>query len=255
MNGPGAITGGRPGAAEDLLAAAEAARERQSHVRHELRSPLAVIYPLLSLLLDGGVGELSPQQREYLEVLDRNVGRLEALITGVAASGWADCSAAPCTPAEVVLGDCAEDLIALRGAEGARGAVVSTDVGTPSPRAFADREDVRQILAGLVRNAVAYTPESGRVTIRARCCDADGMVALEVTDNGPGVPPEELGRVFEFGFRGELARTLKVSGLGAGLWVGRELARRNGGDLRLASETGAGATATLMLPSVAGASV
>jgi two-component system sensor histidine kinase BaeS len=253
MNGRGAITGDRPGAAEDLLAAAEAARERQSHVRHELRSPLAVIYPLLSLLLDGGAGELSLQQREYLEVLDRNVGRLEALITGVATSGWADCSAAPCTPAEVILGDCAEDLIALRAAEGARGAVVMVEAGAPSRRAFADREDVRQIVAGLVRNAVAFTPESGSVTIRTRSGDDGSMVVLEVTDTGPGVPPEELGRVFEFGFRGELARTLKVPGLGAGLWVGRELARRNGGDLRLASETGAGVTATLTLPSAAGA--
>ena len=91
-----------------------AARERQSHVRHELRAPLAVIYPLLSLLLDGGAGELSPQQREFLEVLERNVVRLEALITGVADSGWADCSPAPSVPGEVALGDVVEEVVALR---------------------------------------------------------------------------------------------------------------------------------------------
>lgn len=227
---------------------AGAARERQSHVRHELRAPLAVLYPLISLLLDGGAGELTAQQREYLEVLDRNVARLEALITGVAASGWADCSSAPCSPGPVALCDVAEELVALRDAEGAQGAAILVEPCRPSPRALADREDVRQILGGLVRNAVAYTPEDGGVTIRVRAGDADGVVSVEVEDTGPGIPPEELDRVFEFGFRGELARSLKVPGLGAGLWICRELARRNGGDVQVARASGGGCTAVLTLP-------
>ena len=91
---------GSPAADRDALEAAiGAARERQSHVRHELRAPLAVIYPLLSLLLDGGAGELSPKQRGSLETLDRNVARLEGLITAATASGWTDCSVAPALPA------------------------------------------------------------------------------------------------------------------------------------------------------------
>jgi len=66
----------------------EAARERQSFVRHELRAPLSVIYPALSMLLDGSAGELTPKQREYLELIERNSERLERLITGAAESGW-----------------------------------------------------------------------------------------------------------------------------------------------------------------------
>jgi signal transduction histidine kinase len=227
---------------------AQAARERQSHVRHELRAPLAVIYPLLSLLQDGGAGELTDQQREYLEVLDRNVSRLEALITGVTASGWADCSGAPPAPDVVALGDLAEELVALRGAEGAVGPYIAVETAAPSPRAFADREDVRQILGGLVRNAAAYTPVDGRVTIRSQDAADAGVVVLEVEDTGPGVPPEELEQVFEFGFRGALARRLKVPGLGAGLWVCRQLALRNGGDVALESAPGAGVRAILTLP-------
>ena len=92
---PSARDGGL-GAAHGVAgsAARSAARERQSHVRHDLRSPLAVMYPLLSLLLDDSA--LTPEQRGHLEVLDRNVTRLEALITSAAESGWADCSAAGC---------------------------------------------------------------------------------------------------------------------------------------------------------------
>ena len=73
-------------------------------------------------------------------------------------------------------------------------------------------------------------------------------MAVEVADTGPGMPPEELARAFEFGFRGELARQLRAPGLGAGLWICRELAARNGGSLTLTSEPGAGVCATLVLP-------
>ncbi|HTX67767.1 MAG TPA: HAMP domain-containing sensor histidine kinase [Thermoleophilia bacterium] len=235
-----------------LAAAGEAARERQSQVRHELRAPLAVIYPVLSLLRGGGAGELTPQQLEYLEVLERNVGRLEALINGTVASGWTDCSAAPAVPEVVVLGDIAEELVSLRRAQGSVGAPVWVDAGRlPTPRAWADRDDVRQILTDLVANACAYTPATGRVTITARD-GGDGNVVMEVVDTGPGLPPEELDRVFEFGFRGELTRTLKIPGLGAGLWTCRELARRNGGSVRLSSGPGVGTTATLTLPAAEG---
>jgi two-component system sensor histidine kinase BaeS len=222
-------------------------------VRHELRAPLAVIYPLLSLLRDGGAGEPTPRQEEYLEVLERNVARLETLVSGTVASGWADCSVAPPVPEPVVLGDVAEELSALRRMEGLEGAPILVDAGAPpTPRAWADRDDVRQILADLVGNAAAYTPATGSVTIRVRGAD-DGMVALEVADTGPGIPAQELDRVFDFGFRGEMARALKVPGLGAGLWICRRLAERNGGSLALASKPDSGVLTTLTLPAAEGA--
>jgi signal transduction histidine kinase len=234
--------------------AAVAARERQAHVRHELRAPLAVIYPLLSLLLEGGAGELSLQQREFLEVLERNVVRLETLVTGVADSGWADCSPAPAQSEEVALCDIAEQIVAVRRRDDQGGPPVVVDSGPqPSPHAWADREDVRQIVADLLRNAVTYTPDDGSVTVRIAAGADPGTVAFEVADTGPGMPPEELSRAFDFGFRGELPRRLRAPGLGAGLWICRELAARNGGNLALISELGAGTRATLTLPAAGGA--
>jgi len=252
MTGPDGRTS-VPETAEDAArrAAREAARERQSHMRHELRAPLAVIYPLLSVLREGA-DELTPEHREFLEVLERNVIRLEALITGVADSGWADCSAAEASPGEVALGDVAEEVVALRALDDRGGPQLVVDAGPPpSPRAWADRDDVRQIIADLVRNAVAYAPGGDRVTIQVAAGSDPGRVTLEVADAGPGMPPEELDRAFEFGFRGEWARSRRVPGLGAGLWIGRELAARNGGTLSLAGQPGGGLRATLTLPAMA----
>ena len=229
------------------------ARERQSHVRHELRAPIAVIYPLLSLLLDGSAGELNAQQRDYLEMLERSVVRIEALVTGAAESGWADCSAAPAEPCEVVLEEVAQEIVTVRRMTGQGGPSVGVDAAAPSPCAWADRDDVRQIVMDLVRNAVTYTPVDGRVVIRTAVGEGAGTVVIEVSDNGPGMTPEELGRAFEFGFRGEVATQLRIPGLGAGLWICRELAARNGGSVTLASEPGAGLRATLTLPAFDGA--
>jgi signal transduction histidine kinase len=233
--------------------AAEAARERQSHVRHELRAPLAVIYPLLSLLLDGGAGELTPEQREFLEVLDRNVVRLEGLVAGMTDSGWADCSAAPMVPSEFAVRDVVEEILALRRIDGEAGPPVTIEPGPARrARARADRDDVRQIVADLIGNAAAYTPPVDGVTVRLAADEAAGTVTVAVVDRGPGILPEELARVFEFGFRGELARRLRVPGLGAGLWVCRRLAGRNAGTVELASRPGAGTTALLTLPAAGG---
>jgi signal transduction histidine kinase len=228
---------------------AAAARERQSHVRHELRAPLAVIYPLLSLLLDESACPLTSQQREYLAVLERNIERMAALVAGVADSGWTECSAAPVAPDEIAPADLAEDVVALGRAGEQKGprVVVESD-GPPAPHAWADRDDVRQIATNLVRNATTYAPDTATVTVRVTADVAAGTVALEVADAGPGMPPEELDRVFEFGFRGARAGQLKVPGLGIGLWVCRRLAERNGGSLQITSEPGAGLRARLTLP-------
>jgi signal transduction histidine kinase len=250
MTDPNRAAAGEPGADDAARkAAVEVARERQSHVRHELRAPLAVMYPLLSLLLDGGAGDLTAEQRGYLEMLDRNVTRLEALIAGVADSGWTDCSAAPALPAEVMLGDVVEEVITLRRVDGQSGVVVDLDAGSqPALRAWADRDDVRQIVTGLIRNAATYTPAAGSIAVRIAPGDVPSTVVVEVADTGPGMPPEELARAFDFGFRGELALQLRAPGLGAGLWICRQLAGRNGGRVELASEPGAGVTASLTLP-------
>lgn len=229
-------------------AAVEAARERQSHVRHELRAPLAVIYPLLSMLLDGSAGELTPQQREYLVILERNIERLEALVSGAADSGWTECSAAPVAPGEIDLADLAESVVVAGRSLGQTGPPVAVERGRAPVRAWGDRDDARQIVTGLLRNAVMYAPDAGTVTICVREGDADGTVAVEVRDTGPGMTPEELARAFDFGFRGELASRLKAPGLGIGLWVCRRLAERNSGRVDLADRPGGGLCATLTLP-------
>jgi signal transduction histidine kinase len=225
------------------------ARERQSHVRHELRSPLAVMYPALSMLLDGSAGELTSRQRQYIEILERNADRLERYINGATESGWLDCAGADVEPAAVPLGEVLEEVLAVRRLGGQQGPRI--DIGhDPGPRAvaWADREQVRQIVSNLLANAAQYADSEGGIRIDVSASGDSSTVSFAVQDRGWGVPANELVRVFDFGFRGAAAREAALPGLGIGLWVCRELVGRNGGSIAVRSEVGAGTTVTVTLP-------
>ena len=250
---------GAPGAASG--AERSAARERQSLVRHDLRSPLAVMYPLLSLLLGESAGELTPRQREYLETMERSVERLERLLVSAMESGWMDCSAAPPEPSAVSLHQVAEEAIALalRDGPGDRQISVSGD----APSALADREDARLIVGALLRNAATHGRAGGSVEILlaagpGRAGDpgdpgvGGGTATMTVSDDGPGMPADELERAGEFGFRGAAAVEARTPGLGIGLWVCGRLAERNGGSLHIGPAAAAGLAVTLTLPAAEG---
>jgi signal transduction histidine kinase len=229
----------------------EAARDRQSYVRHELRAPLAVMYPALTMLLEGAAGELSARQREYLEIMERNVVRLEAMIASAADSGWAECAAAPAEPDEVSLGDIVEGILAMRRLTRQPGPRIDARSGPGGvPLAFADHDQVQQAIANLIDNAVRFTSDGGSVEIRLATGDEAGTVKVIVTDTGCGVPDEEIEQVFGFGFRGAAAVERGAPGMGLGLWICRELVERNGGSIALDGGPGAGATVTVVLPAV-----
>jgi signal transduction histidine kinase len=240
-DGEGASTAGERGAS----------LERQSHVRHELRAPLAVMYPLVSLLLDEGAGPLTTAQRGHLEMLERNVLKLHVLVGSALESGWPDCPAASPEASAVPLARTAADAVARLTAGEFKGARVPVEAQGPRAVAWADREHVRCIVRNLVDNALRYG-DTGEARVCVRAGRGGAVVALEVEDAGPGMAPADAERAFEFGARGARALESGAPGLGAGLWVCRRLAALNGGSVDLATAEGRGTTVTVTLPRAPG---
>jgi CheY-like chemotaxis protein len=113
----------------------------------------------------------------------------------------------------------------------------------------ADRTRIGQVTANLLDNALKYTPAHGRVELSVRR-EGDSAV-LEVRDNGEGMPPDLLGRVFELFVQGERSLARERGGLGIGLTLARRLVELNGGEIGAASEgRGRGATFTVRLPAI-----
>ncbi|HEY4320303.1 MAG TPA: ATP-binding protein [Gemmatimonadales bacterium] len=204
-------------------------------VGHELRNPLGVmsnaIY-YLEMVLQPATDDV----RDYLKLLRDQVGLSTKIVSDLLDS-------ARVTPAQRRMVDLGAVIAAQTERLGERVAVrIETDLGEQAPMAEVDPVQVGQIIFNLLTNAVQAMGESGG-TVSIRSCPAgDQMVALQVSDTGPGIAAADSEKIFEPLF------TTKARGIGLGLAVSRALARANMGDLTVSSAPGQGAQFTILMP-------
>jgi len=106
---------------------------------------------------------------------------------------------------------------------------------------------MKQVLTNLLSNAVKYSPEGGAITVRVRE-RGDQHVVIEVVDQGLGVPPDQVGRLFQKFERIRSDEHLRISGTGLGLYICRKIVEGHGGQIWVESETGHGSTFSILLP-------
>ena len=219
-----------------------AERDFVSNAAHELRNPLAGISGAIEVLQDGAKED--PEARDhFLEQLARDAERMSRLtqslltLARVEALGPAE--------AEVVDVEVAvRDVVA--SVEVPLGIKLSVEV-EPDLAAKGDPTLLRQVLIGLVTNALKNTPAPGAVTVRGRHVGEDGVL-MEVIDTGTGIPAAELERVFERFYRRSVTR--KQEGFGLGLAIARRMVSVMGGEIGARSVEGEGSTFWVRLPLV-----
>ena len=114
------------------------------------------------------------------------------------------------------------------------------------PEITADREKLQQVVINIVSNAVKYTPEGGKIDIFAK--GEKDFAVIRVTDNGWGIPEEDLPRIFERFYRVEKSRTSDAGGTGLGLAIAKEILDAHGGDISIESTVGKGTCVTVKIP-------
>lgn len=114
------------------------------------------------------------------------------------------------------------------------------------PDVTADKEKLQQVIINIVSNAVKYTPKGGNVAITAK--NANGFFLISVSDNGIGIPQEDLPRIFERFYRVEKSRTSDAGGTGLGLAIAKEIIDAHGGDIKIDSEIGRGTHVDVFIP-------
>ncbi len=215
-----------------------------SGLAHEIRNPLNSLNLNMQLLEE----DLPPTQqtassRRLLAITQSELKRLERLVTDFLSYA----KPRPLELEAVAPRLLFEDLVALHRREiEARGAAVEIDDRAGDARVRVDRNQIGQLLLNLLQNALAATEASPRppaLVLRAHRRGGDEVV-LEVVDNGAGMPPEELARIFEIFY------STKKGGTGLGLAIVERVARAHGGALAMRSEPGAGTTVSLSLPLV-----
>lgn len=233
------------------LAGIEAQKHRfLRHVSHELKTPLTALREGSELLRDGTLGPLGEDQREVAGILTDNARRLSTLIEDLLNFNRLLARSQQLEVAPVGLGELVE---AVAGAHRLAGQARNVGIVLDLPDDLvvqADREKLRTILDNLLSNALKFARPSGRVALRAG--RYPGGVAIEVEDDGPGIPPGERERVFELFYQGSHQPDAVVRGSGLGLALAREFARLHGGELIVADGRGSGACLCLTLPASAG---
>ncbi len=113
---------------------------------------------------------------------------------------------------------------------------------------YADREKIEQVLINIIGNSIKYTRDGG--VIRVSATGDENGITVTVTDNGIGIPEEDLAHIFERFYRVEKSRTAETGGTGLGLAIAKEIAVAHGGDITVNSKAGIGTTMTLTLPRI-----
>jgi two-component system phosphate regulon sensor histidine kinase PhoR len=215
------------------------------NVSHELRTPLSLIKGSAETLLDGAIHD--PQQAmRFLQKIDKHSDRLLYLIEDLLVISRLESGHAALNLAQVDLRETAQrvlDDLTVRAAE--RPAALENQIPAHT-LVWADSERLQQVFFNLADNAIKYGKSGGCVSFGAR--DSGDKTEVFVTDDGPGIPPDSLGRVFERFYRVDRARSRENGGTGLGLAIVKHIVQAHGGEAWVKSEMQKGATFHFTLP-------
>lgn len=224
----------------------ERAREEfVGNVSHELRTPLSLIKGYVETLLDGARNNPDVAER-FLKIIERNASRLDLLIQDLLTisaleSGRIKLNLQPLNLRRLVEKTAAD----LQSTTGNKSVTLINEM--PELVVHADENRLDQVLANLVDNAVKYGRANATVKMGAKKLD-NGMLEIFVQDDGPGIPPESLARIFERFYRVDQARSRGQGGTGLGLSIVKHIVQAHGGEVHAESELGKGATFYFTLP-------
>jgi two-component system phosphate regulon sensor histidine kinase PhoR len=220
-----------------------------ANVSHELRTPLSLIKGYVETLLDGARNNPEVAER-FLKIIERNTNRLDLLIQDLLTISALESGRMKLNLQPIDLHAAADKVLGDLHAKADDKSVTLCNVLPPLP-ARADANRLDQVFANLVDNAIKYGRANGKVTVNGRKLE-DGRLEISVQDDGPGIPPESLDRVFERFYRVDKARSRDQGGTGLGLSIVKHIVQAHGGEVWAKSEYGKGATIFFTLPEAGG---
>jgi signal transduction histidine kinase len=227
----------------DLARSLNVRRQMTADIAHELRTPISIILGHAEAVHDG----VLPASAETFEIVREEAGRLEHLVDDLRILSMADAGELKLNlrsySAQELLGD-VQKIYSHQARQKKISMLVKAAPDLPEIQV--DPERMKQVLSNIVDNALRYTPENGRIHLTAERA-GDG-VEIRVQDSGPGVPADELERIFERFYRTETSRARNEGGSGLGFAIARSLVEKHGGRIRAESAPGEGLTVVIRLP-------
>ncbi len=235
----------------EVQRANEAKTEFVSFVSHELKQPMTSIKGYTDLLMKEIGGPLNAQQKQFLQVVRSNVGRMDRLVRDLLdvsriESGRLRLEMGSVVPEEIV----SEAVQAYQQAIAAKGQKLNVEIEPELPTVLGDRGRLIQVMTNLVSNANKYTPAGGTITLRVGRWYNEGReyVRWSVQDTGVGMTPEEQKKLFTKYFRATNNAVRSEKGTGLGLVITRSIIEMHGGQIWVESEYQKGSTFSFTVP-------
>jgi len=235
------------------LSLAESARLKSQFLAtmsHELRTPLNAVIGYAHLLQRASTWQDEARCGRYVQQIHDSGQHLLQLVENLLGLARADADRPRTAPVPLRIGTAIQEVADLvQARQGSHGVAIAVQVADGLDTTVQDPVLLRQLLMGLLDNAVKFSPPDGRVQVRAQAPDAQTL-CIEVEDHGPGIPPQDLARLFQPFTQLSEGSTRSHGGVGLGLALVRQTARGLGGDVAVRSSVGAGSVFTLTLPLV-----
>ena len=230
---------------EELQELDELKSDFVSMVSHELRAPLTNINGSIELLLDGDSGCMQQEHREMLQIVSEQSQRLTRLVQGILNVSRIEAGQLVLQPQVFNIISLIEKVIGVWESRGVSNRF-ERPRGMNLPSVWADRDRTEEILFNLVDNAIKYSPDAATIHVDA---DANGQqVIVSVSDQGIGIPEEELAKIFDKFHRVDRRDASETYGHGLGLYICRRLVQAQGGQIWVDSVLGEGSTFRFSLP-------
>ena len=221
-------------------------RDFISNISHELRTPLASLKALVETLRDSAMDD-PPAAKRFLDHADYEVDALTQMVEELLEltrieSGMVPLRLSSTPVADVVL----PPVDRFRRQAERHDLTLEVNLPDDLPPVLSDASRAQQVVGNLVHNAIKFTPDGGKITVRAKRGDTESVVVFQVRDTGAGIPAVELSRIFERFYKTDRARS--GGGTGLGLAIARHLVQAHGGRIWAESKEGKGSTFYFTLP-------
>jgi len=218
-----------------------------SMVSHEIRSPMNSVLMQLKVLKDGLAGEVSDKQKDILERVSGKITSLMTLATDLLDLAKIESGLITQEKEKLDVAEILKDQAAFHQPRAADKKIrIDLDPLPPLAPILANRYNVEEVLSNLISNAINYSPEGSRIHITAQSDAA--YLQIRVSDNGLGIPEEDLERIFDRFYRVKNEKTRYIHGTGLGLPIVKSIVEAHNGRLRVESKLDQGSTFWIFFP-------
>ena len=225
----------------------ERRKEFVANVSHELRTPLTNVRSYAETLMDAQRDLPLAMEQNFLDIIITETDRMTHIVQDLLTLSRLDAGNAELVLSRFSFGEAISSVIranALNARQ--RGHTLTYHGPDALPLIVGDRSRLEQVMMNLIGNALKYTPDGGRIQVRAGA--AEDSVWMEVADNGIGIPEKDQERIFDRFYRVDKARSRESGGTGLGLSIAKEIVLRHNGTIRTVPHDGPGTTIRLVLP-------